>query len=64
MKTYTLYVEDDRYAAPTLLTVEARDDERVRELAQRRLAESPHYLGVEIWEDDRLVDQVKATSLP
>ena len=60
MKTYTLYVHDGRYAVPTLLTVEMRDDERVREYAAQRLAESVHYSAVEIWEDDRQVAHVTA----
>lgn len=60
MTTYTLYIEDERYAAPTLLTVEVRGDERVRELASERLAQSPHYRAVEIWDDDRLVGKVEA----
>jgi hypothetical protein len=60
VKTYTLYVHDGRYAVPTLLTVEMRDDERVREYAAQRLAESVHYKAVEIWEDDRAVAHVTA----
>ena len=60
MKTYTLYVHDGRYAVPTLLTVEMRDDERVRQYAVQRLTESPHYHAVEIWEDDRKVGHVEA----
>ena len=60
VNTYTLYVYDGRYAVPTLLTVEMRDDERVREYAAQRLAESVHYSAVEIWEDDRQVAHVTA----
>jgi hypothetical protein len=58
VKTYTLYVHDGRYAVPTLLTVELRDDDRVRDYAARKLAESDHYTAVEIWEDDRQVAHV------
>jgi hypothetical protein len=46
---------------PTLLTVDLRDDPRVREFARQRLEESLHYTGVEIWEDDRFVGEVQLT---
>ena len=55
MTTYTLYVHDGRYAVPTLLTIESRDDESARAHAQRHLESSAHYRGVEIWDDDRRV---------
>lgn len=55
MKTYFLYVHDDRYTVPNLDTIIVRDDERARALAAKRLASSPHYRGVEVWEDERLV---------
>jgi hypothetical protein len=53
--TYTLYVRDGRYAVPTLLTVESRDDDGARALAQRHLESSAHYQSVEIWDDEREV---------
>lgn len=59
MATYTLYVNDVRYAVPTLLTVDMRDDEGVRAFAQRYLERSPHYRSVEIWDDERQVDELK-----
>jgi hypothetical protein len=55
MKTYFLYVHDDRYSVPTLDTVIVRNDQRASEIAAKRLASSDHYRGVEIWEDERLV---------
>ncbi len=58
MTTYTLYVHDGRYAVPTLLTVEMRDDEAVLADAKRRLESSPHYKAVEIWEDERRVGEL------
>ncbi len=59
VKTYTLYVHDSRYAVPSLMTVEMRDDERVRQFAAEQLTRSPHYTAVEIWEDDRKVGDVE-----
>ncbi len=58
MTTYTLYVHDGRYTVPTLLTIEARDDEGARVHAQQYLERSPHYSAVEIWDDERKVDHV------
>ncbi len=58
MTTYTLYVHDGRYVVPTLLTIEARDDEAARVEARRRLETSEHYSAVEIWDDERKVARV------
>ncbi len=58
--TYTIYIHDQRYAVPTLLTAEMADDARVRDFARERLAQSEHYRAVEIWEDDRLVGEIRA----
>jgi hypothetical protein len=57
--TYTLYVHDGRYAVPTLMTVDMRDDDGVRAYAQRHLESSPHYSAVEIWEDERQVGELR-----
>ena len=57
--TYTLYVRDGRYAVPTLLTIEARDDEAARADARQYLGRSPHYSAVEIWDDERKVDELR-----
>ena len=58
VSTYTLYVRDGRYVVPTLLTIESRDDEAARAHARRHLESSAHYQAVEIWEDERQVDQL------
>jgi hypothetical protein len=59
LKTYTLYIHDDRYSVPSLDAVTVSGDARAREIAQGRLAASPHYRAVEIWEDDRFVGKVE-----
>src|SRR3954467_14528708 len=46
--TYELYLDDDRYAVPTLHLLAAADEAGALRLAQRLLADSPHHLGVEI----------------
>jgi hypothetical protein len=58
LTTYTLYVHDARYAVPTLLTVDMKDDERAMAFAAKHVESSPHYRSVEIWDDERLVGRV------
>ncbi len=55
MNIYTLYIDDDRYRVPTLLSVEFADDEGVIAHMADILGQSTHYLGVEAWDGDRLV---------
>jgi hypothetical protein len=57
LKTYTLYIHDDRYSVPSLDAVTVRDDERACEVGANRLTVSPHYQSIEVWEDDRFVDK-------
>jgi hypothetical protein len=59
LKTYTLYVHDGRYQVPTLLTIDARDDEGARAHAEQHLRTSSHYQAVEVWEDERLVVRIE-----
>lgn len=55
MRTYTFFIEDDRYGVPTLLFVTAKDERAARRRARAELADSPHYRGIEVREDDRLL---------
>jgi hypothetical protein len=57
LKTYTLYIHDDRYSVPSLDAVTVRDDQRAREIGASRLTASPHYQRIEVWEDDRFIDK-------
>ena len=59
MKTYVLYIHDDRYTVPTLDSIVVNDDDRAREVAGARLASSAHYFLAELWEDDRLVARLE-----
>jgi hypothetical protein len=54
-RSYSIYIHDDRYSVPTLLFITADADERVRELATQRLAESAHYRSVDVHHDDELL---------
>ncbi|MGI8840975.1 MAG: hypothetical protein ACR2F8_09400 [Caulobacteraceae bacterium] len=64
MKTYVLYIHDDRYTVPTLDSITAEGDQRAHQLAAKRLASSPHYHGAELWEDDRLVERLARPPAP
>jgi hypothetical protein len=57
LKTYTLYIHDDRYSVPSLDAVTVRDDARACEVGRNRLGVSPHYRLIEVWEDDRFIDR-------
>ncbi|HXV01224.1 MAG TPA: hypothetical protein VG166_12070 [Caulobacteraceae bacterium] len=54
-----LYIQDDRYQSKTLEVVLAPSDESASELARMCLESSPHYLAVEVWDDDRRVIRVE-----
>jgi hypothetical protein len=57
LKTYTLYIHDDRYSVPSLDAVTVRDDDRAREVGKNRLTVSADYRLIEVWEDDRFIDK-------
>ncbi len=58
LKTYFIYVHDDRYAAPTLDVVIAADDAAAAALARQRLAASAHYRRIEVFDGDRPVGEI------
>jgi hypothetical protein len=60
LKTYILYIQDGRYAAPTLLTIDASDDDSALADARRHLSASQHYRAIDVFEDERLVATVSA----
>jgi hypothetical protein len=47
-QTYELYVDDDRYAVPTLHLITAAREVDARERAWRIVAESIHHRGAEL----------------
>ena len=59
VKTYTLFIHDDRYSVPSLDAVGAVDDEAARAAALARMGASPHYYAVEVWDGDRRIAQVE-----
>ena len=50
MRTFSCFVTDDRYSIPTLSFLLVGDEGLARELALRRLMESPHHLSIELLE--------------
>jgi hypothetical protein len=59
LKTYLVYVHDDRYSVPSPYTVSVEDDQRMRAWAAERLATSAHYRAIEAFEDERLICRVE-----
>jgi hypothetical protein len=54
-ETFEIYVDDDRYAVPTLHLVVAYDESMATTIAERLVAESPHHLGAELCLEGRRV---------
>lgn len=52
-ETFEIFVDDDRYAVPTLHLVPVEGEAVALKIARRLLAESPHHLGVELCQDGR-----------
>lgn len=53
MRTFSCFIVDSRYSAPTLVFLFADDEAAARRIARRRLLESEHHLAVEVHEDGR-----------
>jgi hypothetical protein len=48
MRTYEVYIQDNRYRVPTLRLLEAIDPVAARTTAESFMRESTHHLGVEV----------------
>ena len=55
MRTFSCFVTDDRYSTPTLTFMLVAHEGLARELALRRLLESPHHRKIELLENGELV---------
>ena len=51
VRSFQFFIDDARSGAPRRFAVQARDEHRAREIAERILAESDHHLGVEVCEN-------------
>ena len=54
-ETFEIFVDDDRYAVPTLHLVTAEDEAGAVAIAEGMVAESPHHLGAELCLDGRRI---------
>ena len=50
VRDFEIYIDDDRYATPTLFFVQVIDEQRAREFAQKKLDEDDRHLGIEVRE--------------
>jgi hypothetical protein len=55
MRTFSCFITDDRYSIPTLAFLLVADEGFARELALRRLLESPHHRKIELLENGERV---------
>jgi hypothetical protein len=62
MPIYLLYIEDGRYSAPQMDSIDAADDAHAIEAARARVNSSVHYLSAEVWEDNRFVAHIQRTA--
>ena len=53
MRDYSFFIEDARYAVPTLKFVVAKDLMRAKELALYELAASPSHRAVDVYQGER-----------
>jgi hypothetical protein len=51
VRTFSCFITDDRYSIPTLAFLVVADEGLARELALRRLLESPHHRRIELLEN-------------
>ena len=57
MRSFSFYIEDDRYSVPTLEFVTVRSIEQARELATARLSLSPHLRRIKVCDaEDQVFD--------
>ena len=52
---FEIYLDDSRYAVPTLHLVPADDSTTARQIVQRMIDESEHHLGAELCYDGELL---------
>jgi len=53
LRTFTIFIRDERYSVPTVWFVTVATEERAVEIAKAQLVESRHHLAVELCEDDK-----------
>jgi hypothetical protein len=58
VKYYLFYIHDRRYTVPQFVVVDVFDDDDAVRLAKKYLADSRHYLAIEIVDGEREVARV------
>ena len=53
--TFEIFVDDRRYAVPTLHLVSAEDEAAARQIAEQMVSESDHHVGAELCYEGRLL---------
>jgi hypothetical protein len=60
LRTFSCFINDDRYSVPTLAFLLVADEKLAREMALRRLLESPHHREVELLENgERIFERTR-----
>jgi len=59
MNSYFFYIHDSRYSVPQFVVVNAADDGEAVIAARKYLADSQHYLSIDIVDGDRDVARVE-----
>jgi len=59
MNSYFFYIHDRRYSVPQFVVVNALNDDDATTIAKKYLADSQHYLSIDIVEGDREVARVE-----
>jgi hypothetical protein len=62
LRTFSCFITDDRYSVPTLTFMLVADEKLAREMALRRLLESPHHRNVELLENGQCIFERKRTA--
>jgi hypothetical protein len=62
VRTFSCFLTDDRYSVPTLTFLLVADENLAREMALRRLLESPHHRTVELLENGHCIFERRRAS--
>lgn len=58
MRCYIFYIHDRRYSVPQFVVVDVSDDDDAVLLARKYLADSRHYLAIDIVDGERDVARI------
>jgi hypothetical protein len=64
MADFEIYIDDERYSAPSLYLVSAANEARARTLAEQLLNASEHHRGVELRRQDERIYALGSFAAP